>query len=461
MKMDKLISVIMPIYNTSDYLDCAVQCIINQIYDDWELICINDGSTDESMQIVSKLALRDSRIRVYENDTNKGAAYTRNKGLKFARGEYILFVDSDDVFERDMLQTLYQTAEKTQADVVYMDYDSFGEESDLSQRGRRKIQYYFDGIINDYLEDKLCTPIFLNRMKLAPYGRFCRKDFLLRNGIEFQDLASSNDVYFSIMTTFLAGKMVCLDSPYYFLHVRNHGGAFRISNNRNPYNNFKTYQYICSEMEKRRIWDANCVYVRERFLFNTLYELRKCNQEKAKEYVDFLKQIGFRELGIWESCEKFSFEGKALWAAFNKKDIASGWYKKHNAFQELLIKNASVVAKMFAGYLRTNKKCAIWGAGNYGRIMADFCKINGCELEGFIDNNDLFKGTYIQGYQIYKPEEIIDAIDVVIITNQKYFNDIYDQITGIKCGVEMVSLELLLIYGMDAKEVTVETGESQ
>ena len=101
-----LISVIVPIYNVEEYLSGCLESILSQNFSDFEIICIDDGSTDESGSILEMYASKDSRIRTVHQE-NKGLSSARNVGLDMARGEYIAFCDSDDYYHPDFLKKLY------------------------------------------------------------------------------------------------------------------------------------------------------------------------------------------------------------------------------------------------------------------------------------------------------------------------------------------------------------------
>ena len=111
------ISVIIPVYNVEQYLSKCLESIINQTLQDIEIICINDGSTDNSLQILEEYAQKDSRMIVI-NQENQGVGVARNKGLEIARGDYIWFVDSDDYVERNGLDYVYEKSKENNADIV-------------------------------------------------------------------------------------------------------------------------------------------------------------------------------------------------------------------------------------------------------------------------------------------------------------------------------------------------------
>ena len=101
--MTATVSILMPVYNAASTLEAAVSCIMGQKHENWELLLINDGSTDKSGEICDKLAGEDSRIRVIHQE-NRGAGAARNRGLAAARGEFVLMLDADDTFDPDMLE---------------------------------------------------------------------------------------------------------------------------------------------------------------------------------------------------------------------------------------------------------------------------------------------------------------------------------------------------------------------
>ena len=111
-----LISVIIPVYNVENYLDDCLNSVIVQTFHNIEIILINDGSTDKTARICDEFATKDDRIRVLHKD-NSGVAASRNAGVDLALGDYILFVDGDDVANREMVEVLYGNLKKYEADI--------------------------------------------------------------------------------------------------------------------------------------------------------------------------------------------------------------------------------------------------------------------------------------------------------------------------------------------------------
>lgn len=111
------VSIIVPFFNTEKYIEKCLNSLVNQTLSDIEIICVNDGSTDNSMITVRRFALKDSRIKIIEQQNLKQGA-ARNNGMKIAQGEYIGFVDSDDWVDLDYFERLYNAAKKYDSDIA-------------------------------------------------------------------------------------------------------------------------------------------------------------------------------------------------------------------------------------------------------------------------------------------------------------------------------------------------------
>ena len=111
------ISVIIPVYNTKPYLSRCIDSVLKQTYEDWELLLVDDGSTDGSGQICDEYAQVDLRIKAFHN-RNQGPAASRNYGIREAAGNFVMFVDSDDWLDEEMLRTMYGHMQETGAGIV-------------------------------------------------------------------------------------------------------------------------------------------------------------------------------------------------------------------------------------------------------------------------------------------------------------------------------------------------------
>ena len=113
-----MISVIIPVYNVENYWHVCLNSILEQSYGDFEIICIDDASTDSSLEILEYFAKKDSRVKILKNNSNRGPGFSRNRGLDVAEGKYISFLDGDDWFSPDAFETLIKKAEQDTLDLL-------------------------------------------------------------------------------------------------------------------------------------------------------------------------------------------------------------------------------------------------------------------------------------------------------------------------------------------------------
>ena len=128
------VSVIMPSYNCERYIETAINSVISQTFTDWELIILDDGSTDSTLQIIERLADSDERIISAPNEKNMGVARTRNRGLDICRGKYIAFLDSDDVWRADKLKMQIKKAEENGAGLAYSSYAIINSDGNTAKK---------------------------------------------------------------------------------------------------------------------------------------------------------------------------------------------------------------------------------------------------------------------------------------------------------------------------------------
>lgn len=130
LREEPLVSIIMPAYNCERYIKEAIDSVIAQTYKHWELIVIDDGSKDDTAKIVDELSLKDSRIHLYVNEKNQGVSATRNKGILIARGDWIAFLDSDDMWKPQKLEKQMLLSQETGAEFLFTGSSFINEKGD-------------------------------------------------------------------------------------------------------------------------------------------------------------------------------------------------------------------------------------------------------------------------------------------------------------------------------------------
>ena len=214
------VSVILPIYNVAPYLDDTFQSLLNQSLKEIEIIAVNDGSTDESEDIIRKYVTQDSRITFY-SQKNQGQSAARNLALQHATGEYIYMMDSDDVLaDKNALQISYEYAEKSKADFIFFDGDT------LQEDGAAPISWNYHRT-QDLEEMKAYSGEFLLNMMLDNSKHNCVVWLLLINhnylksiGLDFYPGIIHEDELFTTKLTIQSNNIYCLKKSFVKHRVR-------------------------------------------------------------------------------------------------------------------------------------------------------------------------------------------------------------------------------------------------
>ncbi len=210
--MAPLVSVVLPVYNVECYLRQCLDSIVGQTLKELEIICVDDGSTDGSPDILREYAEKDARIHIlHQNNQTLGPA--RNNGMKLARGKYLVFLDSDDFFAPDMLEAMAARAEETSADIVlcaYRRFDSATGEYTSQALGLN------DRLLKEY-------PVFSRTdfpdqiiQVTAPnvWTKLFRRAYIEENAFSFSVLGNSEDVCFTYLSICLADRIAWVPDAY-------------------------------------------------------------------------------------------------------------------------------------------------------------------------------------------------------------------------------------------------------
>lgn len=214
-----MISIVVPVYNVEKYINQCIDSILNQTYPHFELICVDDGSTDNSYKILKEYEKQDSRVIVIQQK-NQYAGVARNRGMEIAKGKYILFLDSDDFILENTFELLVEGAEKDKTDVLVFDsyqYDNTTQKVINTLWVALKPNMFGTGIksakeISDIVFD-FTTPV--------PWNKFYLREFIKENNIKFQDLKRSNDMFFVYASLACANRIGVLNQKLYFYRDNN------------------------------------------------------------------------------------------------------------------------------------------------------------------------------------------------------------------------------------------------
>lgn len=208
------VSVVIPVYNVEDYLGECLDSVVNQTLSDIEIICVNDGSTDKSLEILNEYASKDSRITVIDQE-NGGHAVATNRGMGLAKGKYLYLMDSDDILELNAFEDLVKIAEEKNVDFVifqainyYMDTDEYVEEDNYSMNDLA--DFVGDSVFN--WED---VKDYIFKITVTPWSKLYNREFVVRSGAKFPEgLIFDDNVFF--WEVFFSAKRIAFHRQYLF-----------------------------------------------------------------------------------------------------------------------------------------------------------------------------------------------------------------------------------------------------
>lgn len=222
------ISIVLPVYNVEPYLTQCIDSLVNQTMKDLEFIFIDDGSTDNSLNIIKEYAKKDSRF-VLLSQANQGPGVARNKGIKIARGEYLTCLDPDDWFELDAMDKLYKKLKETGAQALQFNW-IYQYEMLYNNTEHKKVVY---ASMSEKLLNAGCKKIFDNDyfcwkdykkqffiLSGGTWGRIYSTKFIREHNIHFSEILIGEDRLFGIMSLICSSKIYYLDEHLYNYRVR-------------------------------------------------------------------------------------------------------------------------------------------------------------------------------------------------------------------------------------------------
>lgn len=231
------VSIILPVYNATSFIEETLRSLQHQTLFDFELICVDDGSTDGTLDLLNEYAESDPRITVIHQE-NGGPGSARNNGLDHAGGKYVCMLDADDIYDTSMLQALYDRAEATQADVVVckstMFDDATGEDFDSQWVVKDNQLPKQDTFSPDEIKDFIFTA-FMG----WPWDKMYRRSFIEENGLRYPALKNSEDLYFVFLANVKARAISVIDKKL-VRHRMNRTGSVSTSRAKAPLDFYKS-----------------------------------------------------------------------------------------------------------------------------------------------------------------------------------------------------------------------------
>lgn len=403
-----LVTIVIPAYNAELFLHENIDTILNQTYKNLEIIYICDGCTDHTEEILREYSKKDSRMIVWVETENHGAAISRNIGMNMANGEWLAFWDADDLYEYNAIEEMYEAAVKEQADLVCCYWNYFDDTPDK------------DNKIDDWLKRLYCStyPVINTREELyhilqlvttVPCNKLIHRSLCEREDAFFQDIPNANDVYFSKVVAMSSHKIVYVDKVFY--HYRSNRGRHTISTDRDKKKNYlyeaydKIFEYIKDTKEEQLL---------RRSFYNDIINNLNVYQGSPgyNALLDVLQDVYLEKWGM------------------NTPEIKEGLSCVNRIFYENILSNNRNInlqdiymqAKVECVRVLSHKGCSIWGVGEMGSALLERIAQTDIKIQHVFDSAQDKWGREIHGYVVENFNET--QMDHVIVTTSKYYNEI-------------------------------------
>ena len=441
---DIKVSVILPSLNVADYIKQCIDSVTSQTLKEIEILCIDSGSEDGTLEILESEAAKDSRIRLIRSEM-RSYGFQMNLGIKEAKGEYIGIVETDDYVDPDMFEVLYRRAIKDSCDMVKgVLYDVFPFD-----RGRTK-EIYYDYVPVGTVPGETFSPD--DRPKVHEWdgniwNGIYRRNFLLKNNLGFQETpgASFQDIGFQQRVLNAAEKVAYIRAHFY--HYRKVRPGASTWNPRCVEYIYKAYYNLLADP---RLKEGHKKYIYNRMAPAFLYELNKAL---------YLSDYDINSPGLREAVEWF------------EETIHSALKEGYFSFDEIVelfltdtmlyfadrdmyvreIKNRMEAMKAFLDEIwarNTDDNLIVFGFGRYGHMLTNFLLMNGVWVDGLADNQPWVNNTAYLGIKIYS------AMDSVRAHKNALF------VIANKSNGKNISIQLQE-YGIDEKKIMMFDGSDK
>lgn len=283
------LSVIIPVYNVEDYLDKCLDSVCNQTLTDIEIICIDDGSTDNSPNILNEYASKDSRIKIISKE-NGGQATARNLGILESQGEYLTFVDSDDFIEPDMFEKLYTKAKDNKLDIAMCKIATYD-----NQTGEIKdnVWYYMLGVFRDFEKEIFNhrdTKEFTCNIAVTPYNKIYKTSLLKDNDILFPEGLIFEDEKFFFDVYLRAKRVSIVDEFLYYYRVNRKGSTVDITKENDYADLIPITKQIRETFKQTNNYEDYKILLANRFIHLQLVRFTQTSPKYKEKFFDLMKE---------------------------------------------------------------------------------------------------------------------------------------------------------------------------
>lgn len=426
------VSVIITVYNGAGYLTECLESIFAQTLKNIEIICVDDASTDNTPQILNKY--RD-KITAITNEENCMAGESRNRGFRKAAGEYVIFLDADDVFESDMLEKAYAKAKSCESDICIFREDLFSDNIE-----KRSGYAYAEPLMKELESRDFFSPKELPDMLFSlwngwAWDKLFRREFVVETGLKFQKLQSTNDGFFVHAAIASAARISLLGEV--LVHHRT-GNRSSVSNTRD-----KAWESCLVYLKELRqyllrkglfaVFERSYLNWALEFLYWNYQTLNETNREKL---ANAIRQFFVHDLAVWEYGREAFYNEFFRWFAdrIMEKEESEIPVSEMERFRKTYQLNGTKIKTLQEYIAEHHWKAALWGAGIRGKAFAEVYGESWCSLQCVYDMDRSKQGKVLCNGLIIREFDARQAekADCILVLNSAHSASVLEKSDGKK-----------------------------
>lgn len=446
--MEIKISIIIPVYNVEKYIQECLDSVCRQTLKELEILCINDASTDSSVEIIQQIAMNDSRFRLIQNEKNIGAGETRNRGIMLAKGKYFFFLDADDFLETDAMEKLYQCAERRALELCFCANVFYNEKDKSITKIPRTTDIFLKKYQDQVFSWSDVQRFLYQNIFCVPWNRLYLTDFVRNSTIRFPNLRNSEDFFFGEAIVTVAERMGVADAEHPLIYYRlGREGQVSLTVGQNPYCMLESVKLLYDFLIKHhKLHGMEKSY--HSIVLEVLFYTRSL-AEDAGQVIDYTVNKMFPEIGMSKLINT-DFANLASYKHYC--ELLNGRESDFDSYMISVMEDENKLdkIKMFMEQ-HIKDKIALWGMGKRGQVLIDRLGRTDCKFDYFIDKN-LRSNEKTKKSEIYRLDEIKDSLEYIMLTNTNYFEEIYAQCKKKNPNCKVIDLDTFFRCDMTIEE---------
>jgi glycosyltransferase involved in cell wall biosynthesis len=414
MQLNDLVTIVVPAYNAEQFLRENIESILGQTYQKLEVIYVCDGCTDNTVNILMEYS-EDERLKIHIEKENHGAAVSRNIGMEMGNGDWYIFFDSDDVYEKDMIELLLSNAIQYGADISCCYYDMLEKPSGVINNQMRKKN------IAEYpiFQPKKNEKYLLQMMMHSPCTKLVNKKIIRKDYVRFQDIPNCNDVYYSASAEMEADKIVFVDKNLFHYRCVEKRNTLSVGREERESYILEAYDEIYNLIKQKDNNSQLLISFYNKVIGgDLLYYSNKAANSKIKD------KLRMKYLDKWKLKENSTLK---MLSYVNRFFLKYYLYDSQNIEEgEDYIDKAAV--DWIIDLYRQDKDICLWGAGVKGQKLISELYNNNIIIKYWVDSDSLKQGTLLGESKVQDYYEIKEKVKNIVVASYRFYDEITDKI---------------------------------